>query len=189
MTQRKDLREVGSIGIAVQAYAFDPQRVQDGGEIVGCQGGTVQRGRTPQRAPTSADVGLRELRGVLQLPAVDGSGAPGAAVVHDQYVVAGAQRLEERQVLVPGFGRGIARAALGRNQRTGGRPRCRMRVVLEIDRNCSRHRATWVKRTHEFPAPGRRRVATMQMHLSDRNGSDSGGSGDCGSLRRGPENR
>ena len=65
-----------------------PSALEHGREVIRGQRRAVERRGTPERAPAGADVRLGERRRLLQLPAVDRRRAPGAAVVHDQHVVA-----------------------------------------------------------------------------------------------------
>ena len=122
MAQRKHLREVRAVRVAVQVDAFDRQRIEHRRQIVGGERRAVEGDRASERAPAVADVVLRERRGVLQLRAVDRARASGATVVHDQHVVARAQRREQREILFARVRGRIAGTALGRNQRARGRP-------------------------------------------------------------------
>ena len=69
-------------------------------------------------------------RALLQGRAVDRVGGPRPALVHDDQVVRGAQRAEQRQVRARGSDRAVARAALERDDGLGG---FRVRVGVEVD--------------------------------------------------------
>src|SRR6516164_4626260 len=90
---------------------------------------------TAERFAARADVALGELRRTLQLGAIDGVGAAGTAVVHEQHVVTLPQRPKKRQIIVAGVGGGVAGPSLSGAQRSDAGPGTGMRVILEIDRD------------------------------------------------------
>ncbi len=96
VTQREHLREVAAVRVPVQVDAGDAERLEQRGQIVARERAAVERRTRAEGGSAGADVGLGECWGVLQLAAVDGAGAPGAAIIHEQHVTRGAQRREQR---------------------------------------------------------------------------------------------
>ena len=85
---RERLREVGPVGVPVDADHRHAELVEHGGEVICRRAGAVGVRRPAEPAGAAAD--LAQVRSLARLEprAVDGSGAPRAAVVHDDHVVA-----------------------------------------------------------------------------------------------------
>jgi len=174
MAQGEHLREIRAVGVPVEPDALHAEGIEDGGEIIGREGRAVERCARSEGAAARADVALGELWRMLQLAAVDRARAARAAIVHEQHVVAVAQRAKQCQVGLARVCGRIAGSALGADQRPGGGSRRGVWVVLEVDRDRAADRPGGIERTRQAAAP-RRTSAPLECGMTHLQGRTRGG--------------
>src|ERR1700689_3247841 len=131
MTQREDLLEIGSVRIPIEIYRAQSEGCKNGRQIIGRERHAVERRLVSQGASACGDVLLGNRRGPLQRRAIPCARLSRAAVVHQQQIALGEQRLKEPKVLVARLRGGKTGAAFGCDKSSQRLARCRVRVELE----------------------------------------------------------
>ena len=169
MVDRERLTEVRAVGVAVEVDGADRERVEHVGEVVDGRARRVAVDARPELGGATARTPDVAGDRAAQRRAVERSGQPGPAGVHEQQVAPAHQRPGQLEEVVAAVGGRVAGAALDGDDRPERRPAAVAPAVeLEADPDLLARGREPVERDADMPAARSRRRVTAAVEVGLR---------------------